>query len=102
VIKNKKTYTIEEATATVGRVVGIPTKESLEILAQVRANHAKLDACERPHDFIQDPPPEGRTLSRRCTCSKCKGSLDTANARWYQKGLEDGAAKGNVRPKESS
>ena len=80
----------------VAAMVGIDRKTSEEVLAEVKANSAKLNSCSR-HDFsicldrrtketIADPKPEQR-LFARWQCSKCGGRVDGTSKHWYQLGL---------------
>lgn len=54
----------------------------------VKANHAKLNACPS-HDFDQPQPGQ-----RQRKCKACGGTVGMLEARWYELGLRHGAAKG--------
>jgi hypothetical protein len=57
-----------------------------KIWMEVRANRARLVACEGPHEFISvqgEGPP-------RFWCSLCKGQVRPLEHAWYQKGLQHG------------
>ena len=95
-----ETKTIQQ----VGEMVGIPAKQTDEILVQIRANQAKLDACDNPHDFtvclnrytkqpIPAPTP-AHMFGAMWACSKCGGYVDSINKEWYNRGLAD-AIKAN-------
>lgn len=57
-----------------------------EILAQVKANLAKLDGCAS-HEF--DPPRASRPpLTRDVTCMNCGGTVDWHGAHWYETGRQ--------------
>lgn len=71
--------------------VGISRSESDRILQEVRANQARLDACQGPHDF---GPIDSSNLPRTYRCSKCGGTVSTVHAIWYKKGLEHGRRQG--------
>jgi hypothetical protein len=84
----------------VGEMVGIPAKETDQILVQVRANTAKLEGCEGPHDFsialdrytkqpIENPTPQ-QHFGCKWKCSKCGGYVDAINKSWYNRALKDG------------
>lgn len=75
----------EKPIDTLSRVSGIPKPEMLAIWEQVKANHAKLEACVGPHDFISliDKP-------RYYICTKCGGELESINVQWYRDGLDHG------------
>ena len=79
---------------------GIKKGEMGDILFEIKVNSAQLEHCEKPHDFslvldrrtkkiIENPKPEQR-LFAKLQCSKCGGWIDSINASWYKKGLEDG------------
>ena len=68
-----------------------PGGEPNDILAQVKANIAKLQECPKPHDFV---PTEPGKLGAKYRCSKCGGDLDCVQARWYIRGLEDARKAG--------
>jgi len=81
----------------VGEMVGIPSRETDQILAQVRANTAKLEGCSEPHDFsialnrhtkqpLPNPTPQ-QTFGCRWQCSKCGGHVDAIDKSWYNRGL---------------
>lgn len=59
------------------------------ILAEVRVNHAKLDACSR-HDFVGMPDGAIRCnngiLYRKYRCTRCDGRVDSHAADWYRLG----------------
>lgn len=61
-----------------------------EILAQVRANMAKLDGCSGPHDF---QPITEQKFFCRYRCTKCQGEVDSHAKIWYAKGLKHAAPK---------
>lgn len=58
------------------------------ILAEVRANLEKLDACPL-HDFHRL---EADNVLSKLQCSKCGGQVNISEAGWYQRGLEHGKA----------
>ena len=58
------------------------------IWQEVKANHAKLEACSR-HQF--EPLQPGQILTKyRCTA--CLGEVDAIAKSWYEKGLEHARA----------
>ncbi|MDD5511080.1 MAG: hypothetical protein PHI12_09765 [Dehalococcoidales bacterium] len=73
-------------------ITGIKKSEVDAIYADVKANMAALDACEKPHDF-KDIEEENTVLPRRAKCTKCGGTVSVPHARWYKRGLEDGSKK---------
>jgi hypothetical protein len=84
-----------------GESVGIPSRDTDSILAQVRANQAALDKCEGPHDFsvcldrrtkqpIANPTPQ-QMFGAKWACSKCSGYVDGIDRLWYNRGLKDGS-----------
>jgi hypothetical protein len=73
------------------KVSGIPKEEVNDIWKKVKENHAKLDSCVRPHDFV--PINENGRLPRKYLCSKCLGVVDSVHASFYKQGLEDGSKR---------
>jgi hypothetical protein len=69
---------------------GLRRDSLLGIWEEVKANHARLDACPR-HDF---PEPEPMALSTRYECRNCRGWTDGSSVRWYRLGLQHGAGNG--------
>ena len=78
-------------------MVGIPSRETDQILVQVRDNTAKLEGCPGPHDFsialdrhtkqpISNPTPI-QSFACKWQCSKCGGYVDGINKIWYNRGL---------------
>lgn len=65
---------------------GIDRESMLALWAEVKANHAKLEACPR-HAFIAMEP-EPRRLSGKWRCASCGGEVEASAARWYRLGLE--------------
>jgi len=83
----------------VGEMVGITSRETDQILVQVRDNTAKLEGCSGPHDFsialdrhtkqpipIPNPTP-AQTLGCKWQCSKCGGYVDAIDKSWHNRGL---------------
>lgn len=54
------------------------------LMAEIRENQAKLEACG-DHDFDIPPP---FTPGGRAVCRHCGGRLDPLQARWYVRGRE--------------
>lgn len=71
------------------KVTGIPRAESLIILARVRENHRRLEACER-HDFVI-PKRQIGELVRDWECTRCGGEVSNLDKSWYERGLRDAA-----------
>lgn len=63
---------------------GLSRQTVQELAAQVKANQARLAACER-HDFA--PAASG---ARRRVCRNCGGEADTIAVSWYEDGLRHG------------
>lgn len=57
-----------------------PATDFAKLWEDIKANHAKLDACSG-HRF----GPPGSILRTR-TCLKCGGTMDTAGISWYIQG----------------
>lgn len=82
-----------------GEKVGVPREDMNKILAEIKANSAKLDGCI-VHDFsicldrrtkqpIAEPTPQ-QTFGGRWRCKNCGGEVDASAKRWYNLGLEHG------------
>ncbi|WP_175712230.1 hypothetical protein [Burkholderia ambifaria] len=71
------------------RATGLSREDMLAMHAQVKANHALLDACSK-HAFSPIEP--GRLLSRH-RCVSCGGEVDAHAAHWYARGLLHAGAK---------
>jgi hypothetical protein len=61
-----------------------------QILAEVKANHAKLDGCPS-HDFAEIEP--RKVIGGRYRCANCGGDIDAIAYSWYTKGLFHGAKR---------
>lgn len=59
---------------------------SQEILAEVKANHARLDGCAGPHDFSEDLCPD-QQIGKKWRCGSCLGEVEETVKRWYERGL---------------
>ncbi len=72
--------------------VPISREEADQLFREVKANHARLDACAGPHDFqVNEMYPHGK-LVRNYKCSKCGGIVETLHKNWYERGLAHGRA----------
>ena len=58
----------------------------LEILADVRANGAKLAACQR-HEFVSESPGK---MGAKWRCTACGGTVSGTDANWYSLGRKHG------------
>jgi hypothetical protein len=81
-------------------ISGIPEAGIKAIWEKVKANHAKLDSCEGPHQFEESSRP-GSPDGHKYRCTRCGGELDSINTDWYNQGLKHGsrAAQGESREK---
>lgn len=59
------------------------------LLAEVRANSAKLAACKR-HEFQPITP---GLFGTRYVCPHCTGTADGVSVLWYNRGLEHAQKK---------
>lgn len=59
-------------------------RDAPAILAAIRANNAKLQACHR-HQF--DAPPGAHRIGAKYTCRHCGGTVDAHAVHWYEQGL---------------
>ena len=85
-----------DAKEALTKFTGIGNKDIDAIWETVKANHKKLEECERPHDFV----PHGIGPFRKEMCSKCGGVVNAINAMYYRQGLAD-AKKGENGAKRS-
>jgi len=72
--------------------------DTKQIMADVKANHAKLESCDR-HDFSQpidrrtkEPIPE-RVVFCDWRCVRCGGWVDCHAKHWFDIGVRHGGAK---------
>lgn len=63
-------------------------EEARKIFEQVQANTKRLDACPKPHDFVDDPE-DVRKVWKRKVCTNCGGKVDCIAAHWYERGMKD-------------
>lgn len=71
----------------------IPSVDPDALLAEVKANMARLESCPGPHTF--EPTEwmdDKRILARYHTCRTCLGRLESTKVRWYEMGLMAGRA----------
>jgi hypothetical protein len=61
-----------------------------QLLADVMANSAALNACTGPHQFTQEVPGT-MVMMKKMKCTKCGGMIDPINLLWYKRGLAHGA-----------
>lgn len=61
-------------------------EEGKKLLADIRANNAKLNACSL-HDFSIDATPE-RQIDKRWRCTRCGGEVFANSKTWYDKGIQ--------------
>lgn len=64
---------------------GVSKTEFAAIWDEVKANHARLDAC-RLHNFAIDTTPD-RPLGKKWKCTACGGVVDEIRKQWYERGL---------------
>ncbi len=69
------------------KLSGLSRDDVKSIWEEVKANHAKLSACER-HNFT----PQLVGLGKRVTCNRCNGSMTLTNVGEYIRGY---VASGN-------
>lgn len=60
-----------------------------EIFREVKANHAKLNACPGPHEFTIEYRKIG-PMVRDWECAKCHGHVENLYKMWYERGLAHG------------
>lgn len=66
-----------------GQVTGLSRDTMNEVLLQVQANHAKLNACAR-HDFAPIDPV--KVMGQRYRCTHCAGEVDHHAWYWHEQG----------------
>ena len=66
-----------------------------EIWAQVKANHARLNACP-DHHFERTP--ESTEFKAHYRCRNCEGEIDAITHRWYTVGRSHGTNAALARP----
>lgn len=71
---------------TLSTATGLSRATMLEIWAGVKANSAKLDACQR-HEFVCEAPGK---LGAKWRCSACGGTVSGTDAHWYNLGRSHG------------
>lgn len=81
---------VADSLDSISSATGIDREVMLALWAEVKANHAKLEACPR-HDFIAMEP-DPRRLSGKWRCASCGGEVEASAARWYRLGLEHAGA----------
>lgn len=64
----------------------ISREEMDQIIANVRANHAKLQACPR-HYFVDTGR---RRIGPLYECRNCGGEVNSEKVHWYELGLKHG------------
>jgi hypothetical protein len=63
--------------------------EARELLAKVRANRLRLEACTL-HRFEVTPESSGMVMGKRYVCLHCHGEVDGHAHYWYAMGLAHG------------
>lgn len=82
----------ESAIDVISRVTGLSKETMQDIWTQVRANRKLLDEC-KGHDFSLPFDKRGEMVVK-WKCSKCGGTVDTSDKRWYEAGLKHGLTRG--------
>lgn len=67
------------------QLTGIKLAETDSILAEVKANSAKLNACAY-HVFSEKSGQEGKVFGKRYVCTACGGEVDHHARYWHEKG----------------
>lgn len=76
-----------DGVGVMSEVSGLSRAGVTELLAEVRANAALLDACGR-HDFLQIAPRFGS----KWKCVACGGVVSAEAVHWYVRGQAHGRA----------
>lgn len=67
------------------QLTGIKPADTASILQQVKANSAKLNACQA-HAFEPSPGQEHKNLGKRYICTRCRGEVDAHAYYWHEIG----------------
>lgn len=70
--------------------MGLTKEDMKNVLAEVKANIARLQGCKVPHDFKPTSGKPEATIGEKYECTKCKGRVDHVAYAWYVKGLKHG------------
>ena len=70
----------------ISAATGLNRETMLGILADVKANGAKLAACQR-HEFFSESPGK---MGAKWRCTACGGTVSGTNAHWYSLGRKHG------------
>ena len=62
-----------------------------KVMAEVKANIARLQGCDVPHDFKPQSGKDEPTFGEKYKCTKCGGTVDHIAYAWYVKGLKHGS-----------
>lgn len=73
-----------DGAGALGELSGLGRPAMVEIWEQVKANHAKLNACPW-HEFEAVPMSEAG-LKRRYRCIHCGGEIDQHAHHWHEQG----------------
>jgi hypothetical protein len=67
------------------QLTGFTPADTESIFAQVKANSAKLNACDY-HDFAEMPGQEAKKFGKRYVCTECGGEVDCHAYYWHKQG----------------
>lgn len=73
------------AREVIERVTGFKPADAESILAQVKANSAKLNSCGY-HEFVEMPGQEDKVFGKRYHCTGCGGEVDCHAYYWHKQG----------------
>jgi hypothetical protein len=74
-----------KASEVIEKLTGIQPADTESILAKVKANSAKLNACAF-HEFVESPGQEDRVFGKRYHCTVCGGEVDCHAYHWHKQG----------------
>lgn len=71
------------------KFTGISKDEQMKIMEAIRHNNQLLESCER-HDFSEEIPHPMGGLRTKWKCTRCGGTVDYSEKKWYELGLTHG------------
>lgn len=71
----------------VGQALGLRPGEAMDLLKEVRQNHALLNACTRHQFPMPLEPYKFGSINRRHTCVHCGGTMRGEEIKHYENGV---------------
>lgn len=76
---------MNSAHEVIEQLTGFKPADTESIIAQVKANSAKLRSCGY-HDFVEIPTQGDRVMGKRYHCTACGGEIDHHAYYWHKLG----------------